>query len=614
MSALTVLAVHGVGGQSSITDWENPWRGAINQGIKRIDASASATCEFVKYDFIFENHGISSVDVLEAAVKLLGSGLSSLFRSRAPVERGVQNNLRWTAGMVVQWVENDAIREATRKHILEQIENHEPDVVVAHSLGSLICYDTFLTKEGAKAIKDRYFISFGSQIAHPFVARNLVAGRLTSIPAAKKWFNLFNRYDRVFTQSINLRAANFEQVPTDFGSSPFDGLLDHDAVEYLSHKNASYRAWSEILGDLNDPSARSVAIEFGEAVAKADVARGPTKKALIVGINAYRNPEMHLEGCVNDAFLVSAALQECGFQPDEIRLVLDQRATAKMIRDSLEWLLTDVGPNDQRVFFFSGHGAQIPASGEAEGLDCLDECLVPVDFDWQHGNAIIDDDLYDLYTQLPYDSYFVMFLDCCHSGGMVRGTQPAVRGIDPPDDLRHQLLRWDVERQMWVPRDLKSITRDLLPEDTDEEKAEEIETAYLGSQGSTRRFGRAAPLRALDWKKYDQIRSELDHKGPYLPVIFQACQEHQYAYEYRHGNISYGAFTYCLAKILRQYGHHRFGITFEQIVSEAKRELADLGYSQEPLILGPAAVLKQPLPWGAQPAPAKKSTRRRRSR
>src|SRR4029453_6017788 len=37
-----------------------------------------------------------------------------------------------------------------------------------------------------------------------------------------------------------------------------------------------------------------------------------------------------------------------------------------------------------------------------------------------------------------------------------------------------------------------------------------------------------------------------------MPVVLTACQEGSYAYEYHHGTISYGVFTYALAKEFRK--------------------------------------------------------------
>ncbi len=118
---------------------------------------------------------------------------------------------------------------------------------------------------------------------------------------------------------------------------------------------------------------------------------------------------------------MSAALQESGFAPDDIRVVLDDRATADGIRQRLDWLLADVRGGDQRFFFYSGHGAQLPGYGPDGKPDRLHACLVPHDFAWTGETAITDDQFDDYYSQLPYDARFVIVLDCCYSGGMVRG-------------------------------------------------------------------------------------------------------------------------------------------------------------------------------------------------
>src|SRR4029079_5105286 len=75
---------------------------------------------------------------------------------------------------------------------------------------------------------------------------------------------------------------------------------------------------------------------------------------------------------------------------------------------------------------------------------------------------------------------------------------------------------------------------------------------YLGSNGATHRLCRAVDLRGLENREYDRERKALRHKGPYLPVILEACREEQLSYEYRDGAASYGAFTFSLAKELRQ--------------------------------------------------------------
>ena len=158
---------------------------------------------------------------------------------------------------------------------------------------------------------------------------------------------------------------------------------------------------------------------------------------------------------------MSSVLQESGFDPEEIRVVLDERATAQGIMERLHWLLDGVRDGDERMLFYSGHGAQIPGYNAKDEPDHVDECLVPYDFDWSPARAILDKQFCEMYSQLPYGSYFVAMFDCCHSGGITRDGGPRVRGLTPPDDIRHRALRWEPSESMWVPRDFPALNRSL---------------------------------------------------------------------------------------------------------------------------------------------------------
>jgi len=75
----------------------------------------------------------------------------------------------------------------------------------------------------------------------------------------------------------------------------------------------------------------------------------PAQRALLVGINDYPDPQNRLEGCVNDVFLMSSVLQESGFDPDNIRVVLNERATRSAFWKRLDWLLDGAEDGDDRV-------------------------------------------------------------------------------------------------------------------------------------------------------------------------------------------------------------------------------------------------------------------------
>jgi hypothetical protein len=176
-----------------------------------------------------------------------------------------------------------------------------------------------------------------------------------------------------------------------------------------------------------------------------------------------------------------------------------------------------------------------------------------------------------------------------------------VRGITPPDDIRHRALKWNAPLQMWEERPLATPNRSL-----------ELDkgAAYLGSSGASYRLGRAVGLRTLAQKDYDKTRRALGHHGPYLPVIIEACQENQLSYEYRHGVQSFGAFTYSLAETLRASRSQRNNPDFIALIKNVSARLKRLKYEQTPSLLGPKPILKMPVPWSAQPAPSPRSRRR----
>jgi len=378
-------------------------------------------------------------------------------------------------------------------------------------------------------------------------------------------------------------------VPLD---TPFDidGFADHDAVEYLGHAETRNRVWFDVAA----PRARTKGLRGASRRVERVARKSRRKKALLVGINDYPNAADRLDGCVNDVFLMSSFLQEVGFPAEDIRVVLDDRATARGILSRLDWLLEDAGKGDERVFFYSGHGAQIPSRGFGERVDGLDECLVPYDFDWGRENSVTDDQFHELYSQLDYGTHFTTIFDCCHSGGMHRDGGPRVRGLTPPDDVRHRAMIWNVRREMWQDRPLDRANRDLR-------KREE----YAGKNGDTRRIGRAVELRHLRDRDFNRERRQRGHFGPFLPVIYQACREDQLAEEYRHGVQSYGAFTYSFVKTLRKLRRERAEVTHRNLRTKVGRELRTIGFEQHPELVGPAPLVRGPIRWIPRPRAAR---------
>jgi hypothetical protein len=603
MNPLKILCVHGVGRHApGEALWQDVWRTAIRAGVQRFAPDAEVEFRFVEYDHLFARNPPNTLAYLRAVAELLAGrfGFGARGVSRGDLARQV--SIRWSAGMVAQWVTDDRLRRATRQLLLDAVRDFAPQAVVAHSLGSLVAYDTFRLNRADQAVQATTLITPGSQIGNPFVA-NEFGGRVAPL-TTKQWYHVYNPNDRVFTAPLRIVAANFEQIDATFGRRLGGDLLNHDLDDYLKHPNVVQGVWRRLV------APRPVRAPFVTATAQVpSPERPPDRKALLVGINDYPRPEDRLEGCVNDAFRLSATLQECNFQPDDIRLLLNDRATADEIRTRLEWLLDDVREGDVRFFGYSGHGAQLPAYGPNWEPDGFDECLVPWDCDWSRRETLVLDDwIYDLYSQIPYGVQFVMFLDCCHSGGLTRAGGPKVRMISPPDDIRHRALRWDAGRGMWVRRDLP----DLIP--VSRRPKWNVED-YIGSSRSTRRFGRAVRLRQHDDRTFDRLRKEYDHNGPYLPMIMQACQEHQVAFEYHDGAAAYGAFTFTMTKLLRDLAQRGNTPTFDGLCRQTSALLREIGYDQDPLIVGPRELRQAKIPFGPRPrSPARRRTARRRPR
>jgi hypothetical protein len=142
---------------------------------------------------------------------------------------------------------------------------------------------------------------------------------------------------------------------------------------------------------------------------------------------------------------------------------------------------------------------------------------------------------------------------------------------------------------MWVERDWVKEARKSA------QKAETANTA--SSREGIRRLGQAIAVRGVNDKLYDSRCKAYDHHGPYLPILLYACGEAQLSYEYRDGVTSYGAFTYSLAHTLRTA---KTRPSFKTLMQQTSKLLTDLGYDQNPVIVGPSKQIVQPVPWGAK--------------
>lgn len=148
------------------------------------------------------------------------------------------------------------------------------------------------------------------------------------------------------------------------------------------------------------------------------------RKALCVGINLFKNyPESALRGCVNDAKEMSSILQKYyGFKKTEIKVLTDRAASKTNIMANLKKMVQGAikGQYQYLVFSFSSHGTQVPDL-DGDEPDQADEAFCPYDlaqkgYDWDPKHIIRDDELHDLFLQIPANVLLEVYLDTCHSG------------------------------------------------------------------------------------------------------------------------------------------------------------------------------------------------------
>ncbi|HMY07366.1 MAG TPA: caspase family protein [Accumulibacter sp.] len=170
------------------------------------------------------------------------------------------------------------------------------------------------------------------------------------------------------------------------------------------------------------------------------------KKALFVGINKFANyPQFTLNGCVNDAKDMAALYKDLlGFKANEISVMTDAQATKAAIMTKLNEMVAEAkaGTISSLVFSLSSHGTQMNDSSGDEP-DGKDEAFVPHDIaekngSWDPPHIIADDELHDLFVQLPENVLLEVYLDTCHSGSGLRGAEfslhaPRPRYVAPPD-------------------------------------------------------------------------------------------------------------------------------------------------------------------------------------
>lgn len=170
-------------------------------------------------------------------------------------------------------------------------------------------------------------------------------------------------------------------------------------------------------------------------------AEDTTRRALLIGINNYAAPDLpDLRGAVNDIVMMRHVLTtRYGFEPGNIKTLVDEQATRDAILSALGELVADAGSKDVVYIHYSGHGSQVKDFDSDEGDEAgMDETIVPHDGRTGDIPDITDDELGDLLARFKTREVVVV-LDSCHSGTGTRSSRVIPRSI--PNDSRLDLYR-----------------------------------------------------------------------------------------------------------------------------------------------------------------------------
>lgn len=259
-----------------------------------------------------------------------------------------------------------------------------------------------------------------------------------------------------------------------------------------------------------------------------------TKKALVVGIDKYKNPSWNLEGCTMDAAVMSGMLQDhFNFPCDYVRVLMDERATKAAMLERLDWLVRDAKAGDILVFFYAGHGSQVRDRDGDELEDAMDEILCPHDLNWD--DPLTDDILSTYFKRVPPGANLTVIFDCCHSGTATRSLYAPVA----PDGKVIGEVEYKKVRYIKPPLDIEHRARGIM-----------LKTRQLG-------------------------QSVIKDKH----VLLAGCSSTQESQEKRFGGQARGAFSFYFGEALKRAN---FKLTYREAHQDTLIRLRDNGFVQIP--------------------------------
>ncbi len=169
----------------------------------------------------------------------------------------------------------------------------------------------------------------------------------------------------------------------------------------------------------------------------------PLGMSLHVGLNAvdpkqYSGWSGELSGCEFDAKDMRAIAKKHGFATT---LRLTKSATRNNVLGDLNRFAKKLKKNDIFFLSYSGHGGQVPNTGNDFEPDGFDEtwCL--------YDGQLIDDELYATLANFAAGVRIFVLSDSCHSGTVLREARFAALGVTP---ARPRMMPRDIALRVYM--------------------------------------------------------------------------------------------------------------------------------------------------------------------
>lgn len=266
------------------------------------------------------------------------------------------------------------------------------------------------------------------------------------------------------------------------------------------------------------------------------------RKALIVAIDDYGHPRNNLTSCINDSKAFEELLKSCyAFTPDSIHVLRDKQATPAAVNAELAWLCERAEPDDRLVFYYSGHGCQVPSDDPSQS-GCIEEVLV------LSGPAYYRDDRLSQHTQALPPGVFTAICDSCFSGGMEKD---------------FQMMEEDIE---W------GKAKCYQPSGTDLSPGEQ----HSSPPRRSKPFGGAMTAAPAESHPTDESH-DLQIQG----LLLSACLEMEKASARTQHTRGLSAFTFGIIEALHELGPEA---ATRDVLENSRERLQRLGFRQTPLL------------------------------